>query len=122
MADKKDLASNKKKKALERTKTKIDQCKTTANTNPTPVDGSLPTSYDGSPSGGVDRFTSDLTDAWQSTRAQEFSDWIIDDVKEIRNAWNNISQDVDSAISMTDPEDNVPKDSEEAKSKWDSVP
>lgn len=122
MAEKKQ-PPNRKKKALQRTKNKISQCINTVNTNPTSVDGSLPSGYDGSPTGGVDQFTSDLTSAWESARAQEFSDWIIGDVSEIRNAWRNISQNIDDAIKKTSPDDNVPEDNkEDSNPKWDKVP
>lgn len=116
------MADNKKKFALERSRKKVDSFKAEINTNPKSVDGAAPAAADSSsPSGGVDTFTSGLTEAWQSSRANEFSNWIIDDVKKIREEWDKVSGNIEAALQKTPKEDKVPDGSDAADKKWDRI-
>ena len=72
MPEEQRTADNKKRLALERIKTATDTAISTVKKNPRPVDGTPRTEAIDSNTSGMDGFTKDLSDAWQSTKADEF--------------------------------------------------
>ena len=96
----------------------------TVKKNPKPVDGTPRTEAIDSNTSGMEGFTKDLSDAWQSTKADEFEADITSNVKDIRDQWDIVNNNVSHALSseVTDPESKVKPSSEEANDKWDRVP
>ena len=124
MPEEQRTADHKKRLALERIKTATDTAISTVKKNPRPVDGTPRTEAIDSNTSGMDGFTKDLSDAWQSTKADEFEVDITSNVKDIRDQWDIVNNNVSHALSpeITDPEPKVTPSSEEAKDKWDRVP
>lgn len=124
MTEEKRTAENKKRHALDRIKVKTDAAMSTVKKNPKPVDGTPRTEAIDSNTSGMEGFTKDLSDAWQSKKADEFEADITSNVKDIRDQWDTVNNNVSHALSaeVTDPESKVKPSSEEAKDKWDRVP
>ena len=124
MPEEQRTADNKKRLALERIKMATDTAISTVKKNPRPGDGTPRTEAIDSNTSGMDGFTKDLSDAWQSTKADEFEVDITSNVKDIRDQWDIVNSNVSHALSpeITDPEPKVTPSSEEAKDKWDRVP
>jgi len=124
MAEEQRTAENKKRHALDRIKIKTDAAMSTVKKNPKPVDGTPRTEAIDSNTSGMEGFTKDLSDTWQSTKAEEFEMDITSNVKDIRDQWDIVNNNVSHALSagVTDPEPKVKPSSEEAKDKWDRVP
>ena len=119
---KKETTDNRKRLALERIKVKTDAAMSTVKNNPKPVDGTPRTQAADSNTSGMEGFTKDLSDAWQSKKADEFEADITSNVKDIRDQWDTVSNNMKSALSETSPNAKVPVDSIEADKKWDRVP
>lgn len=124
MTEEKRTAENKKRHALDRIKVKTDAAMSTVKKNPKPVDGTPRTEAIDSNTSGMEGITKDLSDAWQSKKADEFEADITSNVKDIRDQWDTVNNNVSHALSagVTDPESKVKPSSEEAKDKWDRVP
>lgn len=124
MTDKDEMDDNRKKSALERIKKATDEAKSYIDKNPKPIDGSQATTASQDYSGGAGSFTKDLSDAWKSSKSEEFQSDIISNIHDIREEWRKVHEHVSAAINNTPSEPRLKKKEHEdaTDKKWDKVP